>query len=87
MAEILAIPTPDLTRLASNNHGVLDVEAMARQIDGRDALPAHGGEMPVFGPFFDTGTMAVFQLPSGQRLMTSVQIASVIVYLESLQRE
>ena len=87
MAEMLAIPTPDLTRLAANNDGVFPLEAIARQIDGRDALLAHGGEMPIYGPFLDTGKAVAFRLPSGQLMMTSQPLADVIVYLESLQEE
>jgi mono/diheme cytochrome c family protein len=87
MAEMLAIPTPDLTRLAANNNGVFPLEAVARQIDGRDALLAHGGEMPIYGPFLDTGKAFAFRLPSGQLVMTSQPLADVIVYLESLQEE
>ena len=87
MAEILAIPTPDLTRLAAENNGVFPLEAIARQIDGRDALLAHGGEMPIFGPFLDTDQAVAFRLPSGQAMLTSQPLADVVVYLESLQKE
>lgn len=87
MAEILAIPTPDLTRLAAENNGVFPLEAIARQIDGRDALLAHGGEMPIFGPFLDTDQAVAFRLQSGQPMLTSQPLADVVVYLESLQKE
>ncbi len=87
MAEMLAIATPDLTRLASRNNGVFPVEKVARQIDGRDALLAHGGEMPIFGPFLDTGKAVALRLPSGQPLMTGLPLANVIVYLELIQTE
>jgi mono/diheme cytochrome c family protein len=87
MAEMLAIATPDLTRLASGSNGVFPVEKVARQIDGRDALLAHGGEMPIFGPFLDTGKSVALRLPSGQPLMTGLPLANVIVYLESIQGE
>jgi mono/diheme cytochrome c family protein len=87
MAEILAIPTPDLTRLAARNNGEFPLEAIARQIDGRDAVLAHGGEMPIFGPFLDADQAVAFRLPSGQPMMTSQPLADIIVYLESLQEE
>ena len=87
MAEMLAIPTPDLTRLAARNNGVFPLEAIARQIDGRAALLAHGGEMPIFGPFLETDQTVAFRLPSGQPMMTSQPLANVIVYLESLQKK
>lgn len=87
MAEMLAITTPDLTGLAARNDGVFPLEAVARQIDGRDALLAHGGEMPIFGPFLETGKAVALRLPSGQTMMTGLPLANVIVYLESLQKE
>jgi mono/diheme cytochrome c family protein len=87
MAEMLAITTPDLTRLAARYDGVFPVEAVARQIDGRGALLAHGGEMPIFGPFLDTGEAVALRLPSGQLMMTGLPLANIIVYLESLQVE
>lgn len=87
MAEMLAIATPDLTRLASRYNGVFPLDAVARQIDGRDGLLSHGGEMPIFGPFLDTGKAVALRLPSGQLMMTGLPLANVIVYLESLQVE
>jgi mono/diheme cytochrome c family protein len=87
MAEVLAITTPDLTRLAARNDGMFPLEAVARQIDGRDALIAHGGEMPIFGPFLDSVKMVALRLPSGQPMMTGVPLANVVLYLESLQQE
>ena len=87
MAEMLAIATPDLTRLAARNNGVFPMEAVARQIDGRDALLAHGGDMPIFGPFLDTVGMVTLRLPSGQPMITGLPLANVIVYLESVQKE
>jgi len=87
MAEILAIPTPDLTRLAVRNNGVFPLEAVARHIDGRDPLLAHGGEMPIFGPFLEADKAVAFRLPTGQLMMTSQPLADLIVYLEALQEE
>lgn len=87
MAEMLAITTPDLTKLAARNNGVFPTEAVARQIDGRDALLAHGGEMPIFGPFLDADRSVAIRLPSGQPMMTGLPLANVIVYLESIQAD
>ena len=85
MAEMLAIGTPDLTGLALRNDGTFPIEAVARQIDGRSPALAHGGEMPIFGPFFSRDQSFAMKLPSGQPLMTSLPLASLIVYLESIQ--
>jgi len=54
MAEMLSIVTPDLTKLSARNDGTFPTEAIARQIDGRAPLLAHGGEMPIFGPFLNS---------------------------------
>lgn len=85
MAEMLAITTPDLTGLAARNDGNFPTEAVARQIDGRATVLAHGGEMPIFGPFLQSDQNVALALPSGQPLMTGLPLANVITYLESLQ--
>lgn len=85
MAEMLAISTPDLTGLAARNDGVFPTAEVARQIDGRAPVLAHGGEMPIFGPFLDSSQGIALRLPSGQAMMTGLPLANVVVYLESLQ--
>lgn len=87
MAEIIAVPTPDLTQLSARNGGEFPYEAVARQIDGRNRVLAHGGDMPVFGPFLSSDVHAVFRLPSGQPMMTGMPVAELIVWLESVQAE
>ena len=87
MAEVLSITTPDLTRLSARNDGVFPMELVARHIDGRAPLRAHGGEMPIFGPFFESDQHVALRLPSGQPMLAPFPLASVIVYLESLQQE
>lgn len=87
MAEMLAIETPDLTELSKRNGGVFPTEAVAMQIDGRSPLLAHGGEMPIFGPAFESDKNVTLRMKSGQQIMTGLPLANVIVYLESLQTE
>ena len=87
MAEMLAIETPDLTELSKRNGGEFPTEAVARQIDGRSPVLAHGGEMPIFGPSLESDQNVTLRTKSGQQLMTGVPLANVIVYLESLQTE
>ena len=87
MAEMLAIDTPDLTELSKRNGGEFPTEAVARQIDGRSPLLAHGGEMPIFGPSLESDQNVTLRMKSGQQLMTGVPLANVIVFLESLQTE
>jgi hypothetical protein len=87
MAEMLAIETPDLTKLSARHDGTFPLEAVVRQIDGRAPLLAHGGEMPIFGPFFESDQSVALPLASGQPLMTSLLLANLVVYLESIQAE
>ncbi len=87
MAEMLAIETPDLTQLSKRNGGEFPTEAVAMQIDGRSPVLAHGGEMPIFGQSLESDQNVTLRMKSGQRLMTGVPLANVIVYLESLQTE
>ena len=84
MAEIVAIRTPDLTGLAARSGGTFPVAEVAAQIDGRNPVLAHGGQMPLYGDFFD-GEDVILQLPSGQPMATSRPIADLLAYLASIQ--
>ncbi|NDR55344.1 c-type cytochrome [Aliiruegeria sabulilitoris] len=87
MAELLNVVTPDLTVLAKGNGGVFPIADVAMKIDGRTLVLAHGGDMPLFGPFFDIGTDVTIRLPSGQSMMMSQTLADLISYLEALQKQ
>ena len=84
MAKMLTTPPTDLTRLAENNDGQFPTFRVVRQIDGRDPLLAHGGEMPLFGQLFDfaDGSIAT---ESGQPIMTAQPIADVAAWLITIQ--
>ncbi len=86
-AEMLAIRTPDLTKLAARNDGVFPTELVAQQVDGRSPVLAHGGEMPIFGPALDSDKQIALSLPSGQPMMTGVPLASLIAFLQTIQVE
>ena len=87
MAEMLAIQTPDLTRIAKRNNGEFPTGVVATKIDGRSPLLAHGGEMPIFGPALEADQHVFLSLKSGQSMMTGLPLAHVVVYLESIQVE
>ncbi|MGC9368300.1 MAG: c-type cytochrome [Paracoccaceae bacterium] len=84
MAEILAVDTPGLTRLAAENDGEFPLLRVMRQVDGRDPMLAHGGVMPLFGDYFEGNTLAV-QGPGGQPILTSQPIADLTAWLASIQ--
>ncbi|MGI9366828.1 MAG: c-type cytochrome [Rhizobiaceae bacterium] len=87
MAEMLAIKTPDLTKLSARNGDAFPTEAVARQIDGRSPLLAHGGEMPIFGPSLESDQNVALPTANGQPLMTGLPLANVIVFIESIQSD
>ena len=81
-APALSTAPADLTRIAARSGGVFPESAIAKKIDGRFDLPAHGSrEMPIWGsrlageiPGFATGD----EVARGR-------IASLVEYLKSLQ--
>ena len=87
MAITLFRAPADLTGLAARNGGVFPTGEVATQIDGRAPLLAHGGEMPLFGPVFDSDQNVALPLPSGQPMMMGQPLADLVVYLQSLQQE
>jgi mono/diheme cytochrome c family protein len=84
MADVISIPSPNLTLLSKNNGGEFPMLRVIHTIDGRTGLRAHGSVMPLFGTSFskdasDVGYASVLQ--------TRGQILSLAVYLESIQGE
>ncbi len=84
MAAILDILPADLTGLAAGNDGVFPVARVARQIDGRDPLLAHGGTMPLFG-FFFVGDDASMKAETGQPILTSSAIVDLVATGRTLE--
>jgi len=80
----LRTPPADLTRIAARRGGVFPDGEIARFIDGRFALPAHGSrEMPIWGERFgdaipDSGVAE--EVSRGR-------IAVLVEYLKSIQRK
>lgn len=79
------VPPPDLTRLAERNGGVFPRAGVVYQIDGRALVPAHEREMPEYGALFEGPTVAM-KTAAGQPILTSVAIAELVEWLESVQR-
>ncbi|WP_027255929.1 c-type cytochrome [Leisingera aquimarina] len=84
MAEMMALRPPDLRQLTERNGGEFPIEAVAKQIDGRQPVAAHG-DMPVFGPSLDEDQYVAMALPSGQPMMVPRSLHNLIVYLQSVQ--
>jgi mono/diheme cytochrome c family protein len=75
----------DLTRLARRNGGTFPTARTVARIDGRTPFEAHGGEMPVYGWFF-AGPAATLDDPEVGRVETTEAIASIVLWLQTLQR-
>ncbi|MCU0910101.1 MAG: cytochrome c [Rhodobacteraceae bacterium] len=84
MAPILNVLPADLTQLSSGNAGVFPIARVVFQIDGRDPLLAHGGDMPLFGEFFQ-GADTPIKAEDGQPIMTSKPIADLVAWLQGIQ--
>lgn len=84
MAQILTVMPADLTQLSASNGGVFPTFRVVRQIDGRDPLLAHGGEMPLFGEMFDVQDAALADT-SGQPILTAQPIADIVTWLMTIQ--
>ncbi|MGI9394267.1 MAG: c-type cytochrome [Boseongicola sp.] len=84
MVKLLKAIPADLTVLAEANDGVFPTFRIVRQIDGRDPLLSHGGEMPLFGHLFSypDGSIAA---ETGQPIITAQPIADVAAWLQSIQ--
>ena len=85
LQEILTVEAPDLTQLSAGNGGVFPVARVVVQIDGRDPMLAHGGEMPLFGELFSFEDAAM-KAETGQPIVTAQPIADLTAWLESIQK-
>jgi mono/diheme cytochrome c family protein len=84
MAEVLTVAPPDLTTLAAG--GAFPTLQVVRQIDGRDPLLAHGGDMPLFGMWFEgDGADVALSGPGGQPMLVSRPIADLVTWLIEVQ--
>lgn len=85
MANVLTIPSPNLTLLASANDGEFPMLKVIHIIDGRTGVRAHGGPMPLFGQVF--GTPNEGPMPTYNEALTARgRVLSLAMYLESIQK-
>ena len=84
MAEVLTIAPADLTRLGAGEE--FPTLRVVRRIDGRDPVLGHGGEMPIFGRWFEgDGPDVALAGPGGQPMLVSRAIADLVAYLREIQ--
>lgn len=86
MAALLVLEPTDLSLLAAANGGAFPVLAVVQQIDGRARSLAHGGDMPIFGRWFEgDGPDAALATRTGQTVMVARPIADLVTYLQEIQ--
>lgn len=85
MANVVNIPSPNLTLLAKNNGGEFPMLRVLQVIDGRSGVRAHGGAMPLWGDVF-TDEVADSEGAYGGVLEVRGRILSLATYLESIQQ-
>ncbi len=81
MANVVSIPSPNLTLLAKNNDGVFPMLKVLQIIDGRSGVRAHGGAMPLWGDVFSE-QIADPEGEYGGVLEVRGRILSLATYLE-----
>jgi mono/diheme cytochrome c family protein len=82
-ARAMRKPPPDLTAIAARRGGVFPTSEIARFIDGRFEVPAHGSrEMPVWGQRFGADVPE----PGVGESIARGNIASLVEYLKSIQQ-
>ena len=85
VAQVLKVPPKDLTRIAARRSGNFPEAEIARFIDGRFDVVAHGTrEMPVWGLTFSKR-----EVPKGEDpdAVARGRIEALIEYLKTIQRK
>ncbi|HEY8548792.1 MAG TPA: c-type cytochrome [Vicinamibacterales bacterium] len=82
VAEHLRLPPADLTQIARFNRGVYPADRVARAIDGRDTVRAHGSsDMPVWGDAFSRTVTA------SDRENVRRRIEALVRYIATIQQK
>lgn len=74
-APVLKVATPDLTVLSRSNSGTFPMHRVMSSLQGK-RLPAHGGEMPIWGPLLTE---------PGDEAMGFLRISNLVNFIESIQ--
>ena len=86
MADVVKVPSPNLTLLAKNNDGVFPMLDVLHVIDGRSGTRGHGGTMPFWGQVF-SDQIGESEGQYGSVLEVRGRILSLAKYLESIQQQ
>jgi mono/diheme cytochrome c family protein len=85
VGDVLSVKPADLTGLARRAGGKFPTELVARTIDGRASVKAHGPrEMPVWGDYF--GAENPLASRSVREAVAQARIQSILTYLRSIQQ-
>jgi mono/diheme cytochrome c family protein len=81
LASLIRTAPSDLRRLAQRYGSPLDVDAIAKYVDGRSEVPVHGRKgMPVWGERFDPAE-------GGTETRVHPQVRAIVAYLATIQFE
>jgi mono/diheme cytochrome c family protein len=84
----LGKPAPDLTKLTARSGGTFPRERVARLIDGREEIYAHGNrKMPVWGDWFKLEGEEAYDGPAGEEARIHKRIEDLIDMLQSMQEQ
>lgn len=84
VADFLTLQPADLTQLARKAGGKFPADMLARIIDGRAEVKAHGPrDMPVWGDYFAAEKAGASK--SAKEQDVAARIEALVVYLQSLQ--
>ena len=88
VATALKVPPPDLTTLAQRHDGKFPDDYVSNVLKNGVQNPAHGsGEMPVWGPIFDTMNRWKTLCPGMDETPVTLRIANLTNYLKSIQKK
>jgi len=88
VATALKVPPPDLTTLAQRHDGKFPDDYVSNVLKNGVQNPAHGsGEMPVWGPIFDTMNRWKALCPCMDETPVTLRITNLTNYLKSIQKK
>jgi hypothetical protein len=86
IGEFLTLAVPDLTELSKRNGGQFPEARVTEVIDGRAEVKVHGmRDMPVWGDWFDAEAASPDIDRKARELIVNDRIASLVLYLKSIQ--